>query len=161
MAPFSWGLCLSADRSVADTGCLSRILIFFPSRILDRTTTKKDEGWGDQLFVVLPCFVDITFTKSKVILFLTGTEQIWASWQLESRNLFPPKNCNYPKLSEIWDLEKNLSWIPDTDPGLKKYWIPDLQHWLLVWYRYLTVLYVDWPELFSRHSVCIEVMVSK
>jgi hypothetical protein len=31
-----------AERSVADPGCLSRILIFHPSRIPDPTTARKE-----------------------------------------------------------------------------------------------------------------------
>ncbi len=63
--------------SVADPGCLSRILDpdFYPSRIPDlvsripdpKTATKER---GEKKIVVIPCFVATNFTKLKIILCL-------------------------------------------------------------------------------------------
>jgi hypothetical protein len=56
--------------SVADPGCLSRILIFTHpgSWILDPKTATKERG--EKKLVVIPFFVAINSTKLKFILFL-------------------------------------------------------------------------------------------
>jgi hypothetical protein len=56
--------------SVADPGCLSRILIFYPSRIPDPKTASKERG--EKKFVVIPFIVATNFTKLKIILSLTS-----------------------------------------------------------------------------------------
>ncbi len=55
--------------SVADPGCLSRILIFTHpgSRISDPKTAIKDRG--EKYFFVKPFFVATNFTKLTIILF--------------------------------------------------------------------------------------------
>jgi hypothetical protein len=66
-------LCWIFGYTVADPGCLSRILIFiYPgSRIPDPTTkTTKEEG---KIFVVLTFCLATNFTKFKIILFLNST----------------------------------------------------------------------------------------
>jgi hypothetical protein len=56
--------------SVADPGCLSRILIFThsESRISDQKTVTKERV--DKKLVVIPFFGATNFTKLKIILFL-------------------------------------------------------------------------------------------
>jgi hypothetical protein len=56
--------------SVADPGCLSRILIFTPpgSRIPDPKTATKERG--EKKLVFIPFYVDTNFTKLKIILVL-------------------------------------------------------------------------------------------
>jgi hypothetical protein len=66
---------------------------FFSPSWIEHQQKRGGGEWGEQIYVVLPCFVAMNFTKSKTILLLTGTGKIWASWQLESRYLFPLKNC--------------------------------------------------------------------
>jgi hypothetical protein len=64
-----------AAGSVADPGCLSRILIFYPSRIPDtgsripdpKTATKER---GEKKFVVIPFYVATNFTKLNIIFVL-------------------------------------------------------------------------------------------
>jgi hypothetical protein len=55
--------------SVADPGCLSRILIFTHpgSRIPDPKTATKERG--EKKLVVMPCFVATNFTKINIIFF--------------------------------------------------------------------------------------------
>jgi hypothetical protein len=57
---FSWVTC-----SVADPGCVSRILIF--THPGSKTSTKER---GGKKLKVIPLFVAINFTKLKIILFL-------------------------------------------------------------------------------------------
>jgi hypothetical protein len=54
-------------NSVADPGCLSRIL---PSRISGSWIQKQKEKRGVEELVVMPFFAAINFTKLKIILFL-------------------------------------------------------------------------------------------
>jgi hypothetical protein len=53
---------LCTNSSVADPGCLSRILIFFPSRISYPGNNNKKEEKAKKLGV-FPFFVALNFTK--------------------------------------------------------------------------------------------------
>jgi hypothetical protein len=60
--------------SVADPGCLSRILIFYPSRIPDPKTVTKERD-EKKTFLSYLFFVATNFTKLKIILFLKCRRQ--------------------------------------------------------------------------------------
>jgi hypothetical protein len=64
------GTLFSLKCSVADPGCLSRILIFTHpgSRIPDPKTATKERG--EKKFLVIPFYVATNFTKLKIILAL-------------------------------------------------------------------------------------------
>jgi hypothetical protein len=78
--------------SVADPGCLSRILIFTHpgSRISDP---------GSKKFVVIPFFGVINFTKLNYFIFEMLKKKIWANFQ-RITELFNQKIVS--KLSKIW-----------------------------------------------------------
>jgi hypothetical protein len=70
------------SNSVADLGCLSRILIFTHpgSRIPDPKTATKERG--EKKFVVITFYVVINFTKLQIILvFEVLKKKIWANFQ--------------------------------------------------------------------------------
>jgi hypothetical protein len=101
--------------SVADPGCLTRILIFTHSgsRIPDlgSKNSNKREGW--KKFVVKPFFVAKNFTKLKIILFFKWWRKKFGPVFKELYN-FLPKNLSLS--SKIYgvgirDPEKTLSRI--------------------------------------------------
>jgi hypothetical protein len=115
--------------SVADPGCLSRILIFIHPRswISDPKITTKERD--EKKFVAIPFCVATNFKKLKIILFLKcRRKKIWASF-LRIIELFIQKFVTKlskygfvirDPVSEIWDPEKTLFRIPDPGPGVKK-----------------------------------------
>ncbi len=121
--------------SVADPGCLSRILIFTHpgSRISDPGSKNSNKRQVWKKSVVIPFYVATNFTKLKIILVLK--RWIWADFQ---RIIEPFTQKIVTKLSKIlvWDpgSRKNLFRIPY--PGSRGQRgtgsrIPDLdpQHW--------------------------------
>ncbi len=117
--------------SVADPGCLSRILIFTHpgSRIPDPKTATKERG---EKKLVVNCHTFFCSHKfHKIIFFEMLKKKIWANFQRIIELFFTQKIVS--KLSKIWawdpgsevrDPGKNLFRIPD--PGVKK--APDPQH---------------------------------
>jgi hypothetical protein len=102
-------------HSVADTGCLSRILIFTHpgSQISDPKTGTKERG--RKKFVVIPFFCSHKFHKIvNYFIFEMLKKKIWANFQ-RIIELLTQKIVT--KLSKIWvwDPEK-----PIPDPGVKK-----------------------------------------
>jgi hypothetical protein len=63
--------------SVGDPGCLSRILIFINSRILDLGSQIQQQQKGKRKFFCLTSFEATNFTKLKIILFLNRYRQIF------------------------------------------------------------------------------------
>jgi hypothetical protein len=90
---------------------------FYPSRIPDPKTAMKDIG--EKIFVVIPFFGVINFTKLNYFIFEMLKKKIWANFQ-RIIELFTQKIVS--KLSKIWVWDprsgKNLFRIPD--PGVKK-----------------------------------------
>ncbi len=101
------------SSSVADPGCLSRILIL-PIPDPGSKISYTREEW--KKFVVIPFFVATNFTKFKITLFLNW----WRKKFGPIKELFTQKVVT--KLSKIWVWDpgsgKNLFRIPD--PGVKK-----------------------------------------
>jgi hypothetical protein len=100
--------------SVADPGCLSRILDpdFYPSRIPDLgsripdpKTATKDRG--EKKFSVKPYFVATNFTKLHIVLFLI--------FDMLKKNIWP----NFPRIIEVFTqkivTKPSIIWV--TDPG--------------------------------------------
>ncbi len=87
------------NHSVADPGCLSRILIFTQPGIPDLGSKNgnKREVW--KKFVVIPFFVATNLTNFKIILFLNCWRKKLASFQ-RITELFTQKFVT--KLSKIW-----------------------------------------------------------
>jgi hypothetical protein len=89
---------LDQKCSVADPGCLSRILIFtFPGSRIQKQKQKR----GVKKFVVIPFFVATNFTKLKIILFLKLFNQKFVT-ELSKIWVWDPR-------SGIWDQEKPIS----------------------------------------------------
>jgi hypothetical protein len=72
--------------SVAHPGCLSRILIFIPSRIPDRIKNKKEEG---KKFVALSLFFSKKFYNKNFFYFLPVTEKIFKPIYEEQKTFLP------------------------------------------------------------------------
>ncbi len=119
--------CLNdVSPSVADPGCLSRILIFTHpgSRIPDPKTATKERC--EKKIVVITFF---GATKFNIILFLKCQTKKCGPIFQRIIEVFTQKIVT--KLSKIWVWDpgsgKNLFRIPD--PGVKKAPDPDPQHW--------------------------------
>ncbi len=82
---------MTHKSSVADPGCLSRILIFYPSRIPDPKTTMKDRG--EKKFVFLPFFGAINLTKLNYFIFEMLKKKILGQFSKNYRTFYP-KNCH-------------------------------------------------------------------
>ncbi len=112
--------------SVADPGCLSRIMIFIhPGSCISDPGSKnsnKREGW--KKLVVITFYVATNFTKLQIILVLKCGRKKFGPIFKELQNFLPKKlsisSQNMGLGSEIWDpgSGKNLFRIPD--PGVKK-----------------------------------------
>ncbi len=138
--------------SVADPGCLSRILIFTHpgSRISDpgSQNSNKREGW--KKFFVIPFYLATNFTKLNIILVLKSWRKKFGSIFKELYNILPkklslssqtygfgirdpgseirdPRSGIWDPGSEIRDLEKTYS--GSRIQGSKRHRIPDPQHW--------------------------------
>jgi hypothetical protein len=82
--------CLSVS-SVADPGCLSRILIFtHPGSGIQRQQQKRGVK---KTFVVIPFYVATNFTKLKIILVLKCEEKNLGQFS-KNYSTFYPKNCH-------------------------------------------------------------------
>jgi hypothetical protein len=68
------------ESSVADTGCLSRILIF---SIPDPGSNSNKKEEGRKKFVVLPLFEAINLTKFEVILLLNRLRKKFESTDIK------------------------------------------------------------------------------
>ncbi len=121
------------DSSVADSGCLSRILIFLHPgwRIPDLATATKEE-WENKFF---PTFVVATNIKILKLFYILTVKDIWASSQ-RIIVIFLPRKLSISSqkfwIRNSWS-GKNLFQIPDST--VKKAPVPDPQHW--------------WPEYFT------------
>jgi hypothetical protein len=125
-----------AASSIADPGCLSRILIFipdpdfYPARIMDLGSQKRNKRVVKKKNCCHTFFCSHKFHKSvNYFIFLMLKKKIWANFQ-RIIELLPKKlslssqkyefGIRDPR-SGIRDPEKNLFRIPDPDP----------QHWSL------------------------------
>jgi hypothetical protein len=111
---------LNDKYSVADPGCLSRIPDpdFYPFRIPDQTATKDR---GEKKLVVKPFFVATISQKCKLFYFLNAEEKNLGQFSKNYRTFSKNLSLSSKKYGVgIRDPERNLFWIPDPGPGVKK-----------------------------------------
>ncbi len=111
----SWRYC-SKDvydcNGIADSGCLSWILIFFIPNPGSKTKTTR----GEKILFYLS--VAINSTKLKIIK-VPVQKKCWANW-LRIYVFFPKKFFLSSQNSGIWDPRSGKKPIPNSGPGVKK-----------------------------------------
>ncbi len=126
--------------SVADPGCLSRILDpdFYPSRIPDLGSRiqKQQQKRGMKKLDVIPFFVATNFTKLKIILFLKCWRKKLRSIFKEESEIRDPEKTSCGSRIVIHGQKGTGSWIPDPGSGSATL--------SFMWVRKRWFLYLSW-----------------